>query len=386
MSTSQFNLQSPSKVRSFAQQLTAEADRLEEQGRAIVRLLLGQPATGAPLEAIHQMAQRAEGDPMGYTNALGIRPLREKIAALYQSRYGIELPYQRVAVTMGASLGLIVALLVCFPKGAKIALPYPAYPAQKSTMELLGYQPVAIYTKRENNFQVTLQDLQELKESVDGLLVSSPSNPTGAIVLPEELKAITHYCQAQQITLLSDEIYHGIAYPGSPSVVSALEFDSEAIIINSFSKYFSMPGWRVGWMIAPERLIETIGNTMRNLYLSTPTPSQYVALAAMEGKKRYEDYVANYEKNRVIMREGLLKAGFSDFVDPQGAFYYYVNISHRSDSAETFCWQLLQEQGVAIMPGEAFDPKRGHQWVRLSYAAKPEAVQEAMQRLANFSK
>ena len=372
-------------VRSVAQELTVIADQLEEEGHHVVRLLLGQPYSGAPKEAIDYMAKVAESDVLGYTSALGIRPLREQIAKLYQERYSLTISYQQVVVTIGASMGLIILLVHYFKRGDKIAIPYPAYPAQKSTMELLGYQPVGIYTKRENNFQLRVSDLEALDEPIDGLLISSPSNPTGAMIEEAELERLVAYCHQHNIRLLSDEIYHGMVYPGSPNAQTVLAYDPNGVVINSFSKYYSMPGWRIGWLIMPESEVNDVGSAMRNLYLSTAAPSQYAALKAMQMPEVAEQHVVTYAKNREVMREGLEQAGFTDYIEPQGAFYYYVNIKHTGLSAEQFAVQFLNQCHVAVMPGEPFDPKRGHDWIRLSYAARTEDVKHGMQQLQKFS-
>ena len=379
-----FPNQAQTAVRSLAQELTAEAERLECAGKSVVRLLLGQPSTGAPAGAIAKMYEFSKRDPFGYTNALGTYPLREKIAGLYQRRHGITISPDQIGVTVGASMALIVILLTCFKHGAKIAIPYPAYPGQKNTLDVMGYKSVGIYTARENNFQLTLADLENLAEPIDGLVVSSPSNPTGAMIEERELARIMAYCKAKNITFISDEIYHGIVYPDSPHAETALKFDPDALIINSFSKYFSMPGWRVGWVVAPKELICTMGNVLRNLYLSTPAPSQYVALGAFEYLDLLDEYIHRYMENRELMRQGLERAGFKDYIEPQGAFYFYVNIAHTGKRAEQFCWDLLHEQGVAIMPGEPFDPLRGHEWIRLSYASSREMIEEAMRRLLSY--
>lgn len=368
-------------VSSMAQELTVESNRLEKAGHDVIRLLLGQPGTGAPKAALDQLQSVMYHDALGYTSAIGIDPLRERIAKLYQARYQLDISAERIVVTIGASLALIAVLLECFERGDKIAIPYPAYPPQRICMEMLGYEPVGIYTKLENNFQLVPDDLKNLPKDVKALLISSPSNPTGAMITPDNLKAISDHCRDNNILLISDEIYHGISYEGSPTAHSALMYDDNAIVINSFSKYFSMPGWRVGWLVLPEVLVPNFGSALRNLYLSPAAISQYAALYAMDCVTELENNVASYAKNRQIMRDGLEAAGYHHYIEPQGAFYFYVNIAHTGKTAEQYCLELLQQKHIAAMPGSSFDPERGQDYVRFSYAGATPDIERAMARL-----
>lgn len=367
-------------IPSAAQELTVAADQMVEEGVDVVRLLLGQPGTGAPRGAIEAVTKIEKELTLGYTSALGIKPLRERLSKHYRDFYQLDISYERIIISIGASIALVVVLVECFARGAKIGLPYPAYPAQKNTMDILGYEPVGIYTKIENNFQLTLEDLENLPTKLDGLLISSPSNPTGAMIPPKEIEKIVNYCQKHNIILISDEIYHGVTYKDSPQAESALRFSNELIVINSFSKYYSMPGWRVGWMVVPEALVNRMGNAMRNLYLSPPAPSQHAALAAMDCREELEKNIENYARNRALLIAGMKKAGFTKFIEPQGAFYLYVDISHTGEKALDFCWRMLKEKAIAMMPGSSFDPERGDHYIRLSYAGSTADIQKAIER------
>lgn len=375
-----FRIASRARVSSDAQDFTEAADAMLADGWPVIKMLLGQPGTSAPKGAI-AAAQEAENTlKLGYTSALGIKPLREAIAQLYEIRYGVSVSPGRVIVTIGDSLALVATLLCCLEPGQTVAIPYPAYGAQKNAAELLGYKTHPIYTDIRQNFQVTVGDIKALTPKPDALLITSPSNPTGAIIPPDDLAEITRYCVDNNILLISDEIYHGVVYADSTETATALDTSHDCVVMSSFSKYYSMPGWRVGWMIVPdEDAAILIGDALRNIYLSPPAVSQYAALAALSCEDELQDNIARYARNRACVKV-VLTALNLPAIDPGGAFYYYVNISSLGKQAKDFCWDLLREAGVAIMPGEGFDPKRGGEWVRFSYAGSEADVAEAMRR------
>jgi aspartate/methionine/tyrosine aminotransferase len=371
-------------VPSDAQLFSTAANKLRAKGVDVIAMHLGQPSTGAPQRAVDAVKHMMDTDTLGYTSALGIDPLRARLARMYDERYGAPVEKEQVIVTVGASLALVIALLGCFEVGDSIALPYPVYPAYANTVKMLGLKIVGVPTSIENRFQIRVADLEALPEKPNGIIVASPSNPAGTMLTPDELRDLCAYCDKHGIRLISDEIYHGIEYEGHPRAQTAAKLSKHAVVISSFSKYFSMPGWRIGWMVVPKELAGPMSKAIRNLYLAAPTPSQYAALAALDARDELDQHVVRYAKNRDLLLDGLPKAGFNKLLPPQGAFYIYAHIEHLHHDSRKFCVEMINEAGVISMPGTDFDPNHGHHFIRFSYAGKTEDIEQALERLIKW--
>ena len=372
-------------VSSAAQTLNTKAAEFEQKtGKKAIRMHVGAPSSGAPQKAMERLQHLENKDVLGYSSSLGIQPLRERIAKMYQEQYQVTVPAERIVITIGASGALLLAALACFDSGDHFALPLPAYPAYRNTLEVLGLNIVDVPTHMNEHLQPTVKELQVAKEKLSGIIVASPSNPGGTMLSPQELQALVAYCNQQGITYISDEIYHGLVYDDNMPQQTALAYSDDVIVINSFSKYYSMPGWRVGWMVVPEYLVDRIGAIGRNLFISPPTPSQHVALTAMDCSDELDEHLARYRQNRDIMLEQMPQIGFDTFLKPQGAFYFYAHVKHLHEDAKQFALEMLEATGVVAMPGSAYDPLHGHHYMRFSYAGSTEDVVEAMQRLKKW--
>src|SRR3990167_547795 len=332
---------------SIVEKLAQLAFDLEtKQGKKIIRLQVGQPSTGAPKAAIQAVTQAIHELPLGYTQAGGIPALRQRIAQHYQEQYNVTLDPARVIVCIGASGAMILTIIGCFDNGARIGLPMPFYSGYRHALGTLGIQCVPFKTSVEHNFQPTVHDLERIPGGIDGLIIASPGNPTGTMLKPAELRALAIYCQTKNIRLISDEIYHGITYSKDFPTATALQFSQEAIVVNSFSKYYSMPGWRLGWMVAQDYLVDPLINLAHNLYLSPPAPAQYAGLAALDCREELDKNVSHYARNREILLRGLPEAGFDRFIVPDGAFYFYCHVDHMGSDSMKFCIDMLHECGV----------------------------------------
>ncbi len=348
-----------------------------------VHLEVGQPGTPAP-RAVRDAAKRALDDErLGYTDALGIPPLRERIARHYRDAYGVSVPAERIVVTTGSSGAFLLAFLAAFDAGERVALADPGYPAYRNILMALDLVPAGIVTALETQFQPTRALLDEAlgagRDKLAGLIVASPANPTGSMLSPDALRDLAQWCREHDVRLISDEIYHGIVY-GRPAA-TALQFSDEAIVVNSFSKYYSMTGWRLGWMIIPPDLSRTVEVLAQNLFISPPSLPQVAALAAFEATGELDANVARYRRNRDLLLARLPQAGFERFASPDGAFYLYADVAHMTNDSEEFCRRMLAETGVAVTPGTDFDPARGHAYVRFSFAGTEEDMAEAARRL-----
>ncbi len=374
------------KIQSLTRAFNIAAAELEAQGKDVLRLHIGAPSTGAPKAAIQALEKVAQHDILGYSAAVGITALRERIAKHYQEQYQVAVDPKRVVVTVGASGALSLALLSWFDSSEKIGLPYPVYGAYKNVIELNGLNFVGIPTSFENRFLPTVADLKNLDQKLDGIILISPSNPAGSILKPEELKALIDYCKKNHIKVISDEIYHGIIYDKNVEQMTAQAFSNEVISINSFSKYYSMPGWRIGWMVVPEALLDSMGCVMRSMLIAPPTPSQYVALAAMDCRAELDEHLIRYKKNRDILLNELHAAGFDKFIDPQAAFYLYIHVAHLHKDSIKFCKRMLDEIYITTSPGTDFDPRHGHHYIRISYAGSTENIVAAVKRLKAWRK
>ena len=352
----------------------------EAEGRHIIHMEVGQPGTAAPAAARAALAQAMEAGPLGYTVALGLPELRARIAQLYGQWYGITLDPARVVVTPGSSGAFILAFSALFDAGQRVGIGAPGYPSYRQILKALDLQPVMLETKAENRLQPVPADLEG--QALDGLLVASPANPSGTMLDKTALAALIHATQAQGAAFISDEIYHGIEYEAKAA--SALEISDDVYVINSFSKYFSMTGWRIGWMVVPPDHVRLIERLAQNLFICPPHASQVAALAAMDAHEELQRNMDVYRENRKLMLEGLPKAGFDRIAPPDGAFYVYADVSHLTQDSRQFCAEILEKAGVAVTPGLDFDPQRGHATLRFSYARSTADIREGLARLARF--
>ena len=362
------------------------ANEREAKGEGVLHLEVGQPGTRAPAPVLAAAAAALEDDLLGYTEALGLPDLRSRIAKHYQETYGIEVDPGRVVATTGSSGGFVLAFLAAFDAGDRVALASPGYPAYRNILKSLGIEVVELQVGPETNFQPTPELIERaLKESsraIDGLIVASPSNPTGTMIHAAELEALYGFCRDQGIRLISDEIYHGITYKDPAE--TALRFGDEAIMVNSFSKYFSMTGWRLGWMVVPEDLIRSVECLQQNLFISPPTLSQHAGIKVFDCRDDLDGFVARYAENRALLLERLPLAGFETLAPAEGAFYIYADIAHMTNDSEEFCRRMLAETGVAATPGMDFDPGRGNRFMRFSFAGEHAVMAEAADRLRQW--
>ena len=349
----------------------------------IIRMEVGQPGTGAPAGAVAaaQAALRS-GHPLGYTEAFGLRSLRHRIAAHSKDWYGIEPPIERIAVTVGASGAFPLAFLAAFDPGDRIAMAAPFYPPYVNILTALGMVPVIMEAGPETRFQPSIAMLEALDPRPDGLIVASPCNPAGTMLHRDELAAIAVWCDRNGVRLISDEIYHGLNYD-SP-VASAAEFSDSAVVVNSFSKYFSMTGWRIGWMVLPPDLARPVECLAQNLFISAPYIAQVAAEAAFDCQDELRGNIARYRRSRDHLLAALPQAGFARLSPAEGAFYLFADIGDRSNDSVAFCARMLREAGVAASPGVDFDRGRGNRFVRFSYCGPEDAMREAAERLGRW--
>ena len=349
----------------------------------VIRMEVGQPGTGAPagaVEAAH--AALRSGHPLGYTEAFGLRSLRERIAAHIQSWYGVDVPVARIAVTVGASGAFPLAFLAAFDPGDRVAMVAPFYPPYVNILTALGIQPVIMEATEATRFQPSVAMLDALDPRPDGLIVASPCNPAGTMLHPHELAAIAAWCDANGVRLISDEIYHGLTYD-SP-IASAAAFSPHAVVVNSFSKYFSMTGWRVGWLVLPEDLVRPVECLAQNMFISAPYISQVVAEAAFDCQEELQANIARYRRSRAHLLRALPEAGFSRLSPAEGAFYLFADIADRSNDSVAFCARMLAEVGVAVTPGVDFDRTRGSRFLRFSYCGPEADMIAAAERLKDW--
>jgi aspartate/methionine/tyrosine aminotransferase len=362
------------------------ANELDAAGEAVIHMEVGQPSTGAPKGVVDAVKQAVGGaDALGYTDAFGIPELRVRIATHYKELYDVEIDPERVVVTTGSSGGFVLSFLAAFDPGDRVALASPGYPAYRNILSALGIEVVEILAGQETNFQPTPELLAEevsKNGSIQGLIVASPSNPTGTMITPVQLKALVDFCGANSVRFISDEIYHGITYGTEAQTAAA--FSDDVVIINSFSKYFSMTGWRIGWMVLPEDLLHSVGCLAPNLFISTPTLSQVAGLAAFECRAELDQNVERYAANRELLLRELPKAGFNKLASADGGFYIYADVGDLTNNSTEFCQRMLAEAGVASTPGPDFDPSRGHRYLRFSFAGEASDMAEAARRLTEW--
>ncbi|WP_165322346.1 pyridoxal phosphate-dependent aminotransferase [Rhizorhabdus phycosphaerae] len=360
----------------YAVELSKLAHKLAAEGRSIIHMEFGQPATGAPAAAIAAAHRILDNDGMGYWESAA---LKQRISGLYADRYAVSVDPERVILTCGASPALVLALSCLFEPGDRIAFARPGYVAYRNTAKSLYLDPVELECGPAQRFQLTEAALRALDPQPSGLIIASPANPTGTIIAPEEAEAIAAHCRRHGIAIISDEIYHGLAY-GSRAR-SMLEFAPDALVINSFSKYFSMAGWRLGWLIVPDHLITPARARMGNLFLTPPSLAQHAALAAFDCSDELDAHLATYARNRDLLLKALPELGLNRIAPPDGAFYAYVDISDFTDDSVAFCTQMLLDTGVATAPGVDFDPVDGRHHMRFSFALSTAEVDEALARI-----
>ena len=355
------------------------AAKAEAEGRHIIHMEVGQPGTAAPLGARRAVAGAMDNDAMGYTVALGIPALRARIADLYKSRHGLRIDPGRVVVTSGSSGAFLLAFTALFEAGDRVALGAPGYPSYRQILSALSLQPVDIPTRAQDRYQPRPDDIPD---DVQGLIVASPANPTGTMLDQPSLSALIDAAHVRSAAFVSDEIYHGLEY--ETSAISALEISDEVYVINSFSKYFSMTGWRVGWMVVPEMHVRAIERLAQNMFICAPHVSQIAALAAMDCDEELQSNIAVYRTNREVMMKGLVEAGFDKIAPPDGAFYVYADVSEITSDSSALAAEILDQANVAVTPGLDFDKSRGHQTLRFSYARATEDIREGVARLKKF--
>lgn len=370
-----------SAVKPFlAMDMMAEAGKLERAGKDVVHMEVGQPS-GGPAAKVREAALAAlASENLGYMDALGMVSLRQRIARHYRNTYGLEISPDRVVVTTGSSAAFVLAFLAAFDAGQKIGLVRPGYPAYRNIVSATDLEVVDIATNAQSRWAPTPQDVAD--GGFDGLLLASPANPTGTMMKPDSLEELVKACSSAGVRFISDEIYHGLTF-GVPQTC-ALQFDDEVIVINSFSKYYCMTGWRVGWMIVPDRLVRAVECLSQNLYISAPALSQHAALAAFDATDELEQRKQAYAKNRDFLMNALPQIGIDKFTPVDGAFYIYADISKFTNDSHDFTTRMVRQAGVAATTGLDFDPVDGHRHMRLSFAGSFADMQRAVKRMGDW--
>ncbi len=356
--------------------ISSIAQRLMAEGRSVIRMEYGQPSTGAPAAALARARAVLDEEDKGYWEST---ELLARLARHVEETTGVAVSPDQIVLTCGASPALVIALSLRFGPGARVAIARPGYVAYRNTLRALFIEPVELPCGPEVGYQITAAALAALDPAPDGVIIASPANPTGTVIPPAEMAAIAQVCQTRGIRIISDEIYQGITY-GAPAS-SMLPFDREAIVVNSFSKYFSMPGWRLGWLVVPPDQIDQARARMGNLFLTPPSLSQHAGLAALDCGAELDGHVRTYARNRDLLLAALPALGLARIAPPDGAFYVYADVGHLTQDSMAFCIRLLEETGVATAPGIDFDPVDGHRFVRFSFAVSTPLVEEAIARM-----
>jgi aspartate/methionine/tyrosine aminotransferase len=364
----------------------AAATRLEAQGRRIIHMEVGQPAAGAPTDALRAARAALSNGRLGYTETLGIASLRRRIARAYGEWHGLEVDPQSIVVTTGSSAGFILAFLAAFEPGDRVAVALPGYPPYRHILTALGCEPVGIETTERTRWSITSDMLlaHHRERPLRGLIIASPANPTGTMMAAPALADLIRCAEDAGILVISDEIYHGLDY--ALPAESAARISSDVIIVNSFSKYFCMTGWRIGWMVVPPALVRAVERLQQSLAISVPTLSQIAAEAAFDGRAELEEIKRGYQQSRRILLEGLPRAGLDSFLPIDGAFYLYADVSRFATDSFAFASRMLEETGVAVTPGIDFDPIHGSQFVRFCYAGARQDMQDAIERISAWLK
>ncbi|MCY4087867.1 MAG: pyridoxal phosphate-dependent aminotransferase [Actinomycetia bacterium] len=366
----------------YVMEVMRAAEERELAGVDILHLEIGQPSTGAP-RGVVEAAQAAlvSGDPLGYTSALGTPELRGAISQHYADTYGLEVPPECIVVTAGASASCVLAFLACFDQGDRVAVASPGYPCYRNMLATFGAEPVDVEVDAGMRYQLAPELLEEAMP-LGGVVAASPSNPTGTILDAPALSRLAQWCRANDVRLISDEIYHGITY--EIDAPTALAATPDAVVINSFSKYFSMTGWRLGWLVIPDNLLGAVERLTQNLYISAPTFSQVAAVRAFDCHAELTENVDRYAQNRRVLLDGLPRAGIDECAPVDGAFYLWARVGHLCDDSKALCAEWLSELQIAATPGIDFDPVRGREYVRFSFAGSTADMEEAMRRLERW--
>jgi aspartate/methionine/tyrosine aminotransferase len=359
--------------------ISRRAHAMKAQGEPVIHMEFGQPSTGAPSKAIAAAHHVLDHDGMGYWENPA---LKQGLADRYQTLYGVAVEAERIILTCGASPALVLALNSAFAPGDVIAFARPGYVAYRNTVAALYLTPLEITCGADTRYQLTAAHIEALEPAPAGLIIASPANPTGTIIAADELAAIAQVCARRGIRIISDEIYHGLEYEGRAH--SLLEYAPNALIVNSFSKYFSMAGWRLGWLVAPDDLLDAARARMSNLFLTPPSLAQHAGLAALDCLDELEGHVATYRDNRAILLDALPRLGLSKIAPPDGAFYIYADVGHLTNDSMALAHQLLTDTGVATAPGVDFDPIDGHRHLRISFAVSTPQVQDAVARMERW--
>jgi aspartate/methionine/tyrosine aminotransferase len=364
--------------------VVAAAARLEAQGRRIIHMEVGQPAAGASATAIAAARSALSTARLGYTETLGMTSLRARIARAYGEWHGIDIDPARVVVTTGSSAGFMLAFLAAFEAGDRVAMALPGYPPYRHILTALGCEPVGIETSAATRWSMTGEALlaEHRMKPLKGVVVASPANPSGTMMTAAALTELVRCAEDAGIAVISDEIYHGLDYAFAAECAAGISRD--AVIVNSFSKYFCMTGWRIGWMVVPPPLVRAVERLQQNLAISVPTLSQIAAEASFDGREELEEVRRGYEENRRALLEGLPRVGFDSFLPPDGAFYLYADVSRFSTDSFAFATRMLEEAGVATTPGVDFDPLHGRNFLRLCYAGGRDEMREAIERIGNW--
>ncbi|MCV7237975.1 pyridoxal phosphate-dependent aminotransferase [Mycolicibacterium celeriflavum] len=363
----------------------AAAERQRSHGD-LVNLSAGQPSAGAPAAVRAAAKEALDTTVLGYTVALGIPELRAAIAGQYLARHGLVVDPNDVVITTGSSGGFLLAFLASFDVGDRVAIASPGYPCYRNILSALGCEVVEIPCGPETRFQPTVQMLAALDPPVRGVIVASPANPTGTVIPPDELAAIASWCDTAGVRLISDEVYHGLVYEGAPATSCAWQTSRNAIVANSFSKYFAMTGWRLGWLLVPQELQRAVDRLTGNFTICPPTLPQFAAVAAFtpESIAEADALLHQYAANRRLLLDGLRRLGIDRLAPTDGAFYVYADVSHLTTDSLSFCSKLLDDTGVAIAPGIDFDPARGGSFVRMSFAGPTTDIDEALYRISSW--
>ncbi len=356
-----------------------DANARERAGETVIHLEVGQPSTAAPRAVIAAAHATLDSNRLGYSDALGVHALRLRIARHYGDTSGADIDPNRIIITSGSSGAFVLSFLAAFDPGDRVALASPGYPAYRNILDTMGIVVVDLATGPDSNYQPTPEALSRIDGPLHGMIVASPSNPTGTMVAPEPFKRLSRYCRDRGLRLISDEIYHGITY--GTTAITAATVNPDAVVINSFSKYFCMTGWRLGWMVAPEDLLRPMERLTQNLYIAPPTLAQLAAVAAFDCREELDGHVARYDRNRKTLAQGLPEAGFGRLTEVQGAFYMYADVGDLTNDSPDFCRRMLAEAGVAATPGVDFDPTRGTRYVRFSFAGSETDMTDAVRRL-----
>jgi aspartate/methionine/tyrosine aminotransferase len=361
----------------FAISISRLAHAMKAAGEPVIHMEFGQPSTGAPAAAVARAQQVLADDGMGYWESPA---LKQRIALHYRDTHGVAVDAEQVILTCGASPAFVLALTCAFAPGARVALARPGYVAYRNTLRALHMIPVEIGCGEAERFQLTAAAVAALDPAPDGLIVASPANPTGTVIEAAEMAAIAEVCRRRNIRIISDEIYHGLSYVGP--VPSMLQEAPDAFVVNSFSKYYSMAGWRLGWLVVPPDQIDAARARMGNLFLTPPSLAQHAGLVAFDERDELEGHLATYRRNRELLLGRLPAMGLRRIAPPDGAFYIYADVGHLTDDSIAFCRQLLVDTAVATAPGVDFDPADGSRFMRLSFAVSTEEVEEACRRMA----